>query len=156
MDGAIAKAVLITGCSTGIGRATAERLAPSGFRVYATARKLEAIEDLRAKGCSVLALDVCDEQSMRAAVDAIERNEGAIGVLVNNAGYSQSGAIETVSMEQIRRQFRDQCVRTRAALSDGASGHASPAVGPDHKPQFDGREADIPRRRRISCDQARG
>jgi NAD(P)-dependent dehydrogenase (short-subunit alcohol dehydrogenase family) len=65
----------------------------------------EAIEDLRAKGCSVLALDVCDEQSMRAAVDAIERNEGAVGVLVNNAGYSQSGAIETVSKEQVRRQF---------------------------------------------------
>src|SRR6516165_5327915 len=120
MNGAIARAVLITGCSTGIGRATAERLAVGGFRAYATARKLEAIEDLRAKGCSVLALDVCDEQSMRAAVDAIERNEGAVGVLVNNAGYSQSGAIETVSMEQIRRQFRDQCVRTRAALSDGA------------------------------------
>jgi NAD(P)-dependent dehydrogenase (short-subunit alcohol dehydrogenase family) len=102
---AVSKAVLITGCSTGIGRATAEWLAGRGWTVYATARRREAIADLEQKGCRLLELDVCDEQSMRAAVAAVEQAEGAVGVLVNNAGYSQSGAIETVPMESVRRQF---------------------------------------------------
>ena len=99
------KAVLITGCSSGIGHATAERLAADGWKVYATARKPESIADLKDKGCETLALDVTDEQSMSAAVAAVTEAEGAVGVLVNNAGYSQSGALETVPLEQIRRQF---------------------------------------------------
>jgi NAD(P)-dependent dehydrogenase (short-subunit alcohol dehydrogenase family) len=99
------KAVLITGCSTGIGRATAERLAGKGWSVYATARRLESIEDLRDKGCKTLALDVTDEASMKAAVDEVEAAEGAVGALVNNAGYSQSGALETVPMAELRKQF---------------------------------------------------
>ncbi|HEY1833587.1 MAG TPA: SDR family NAD(P)-dependent oxidoreductase [Solirubrobacteraceae bacterium] len=99
------KAVLITGCSTGIGRATAQRLAAGDWTVYATARRPESIADLEQAGCRTLALDVTDEASMKAAVDAVEANEGAVGVLINNAGYSQSGAIETVPMESVRRQF---------------------------------------------------
>ena len=99
------KAVLITGCSSGIGRATAEHLAGRGWNVYASARRVESIQDLEQKGCKVLALDVCDEDSMRAAVAAVETAEGAVGVLVNNAGYSQSGAIEETSMDQVHRQF---------------------------------------------------
>jgi NAD(P)-dependent dehydrogenase (short-subunit alcohol dehydrogenase family) len=101
----VSKPVLITGCSTGIGRATAERLADRGHTVYATARKPDSIADLEAKGCRTLALDVTDEESMKAAVAAVEQAEGAVGALVNNAGYSQSGAIEDVSMESVRRQF---------------------------------------------------
>jgi NAD(P)-dependent dehydrogenase (short-subunit alcohol dehydrogenase family) len=99
------KAVLITGCSSGIGRATAIRLARGGWTVYATARRPESIADLKDAGCRTLALDVTDEDSMRAAVAEVERNEGAVGVLINNAGYSQSGAIETVPLEAVRRQF---------------------------------------------------
>jgi NAD(P)-dependent dehydrogenase (short-subunit alcohol dehydrogenase family) len=99
------KAVLITGCSSGIGRASALRLAGSGWTVYASARRVESIEDLADAGCHTLALDVTDEQSMQAAVAEVERAHGAVGVLVNNAGYSQSGAIETVPMEAMRRQF---------------------------------------------------
>ncbi len=105
MPNAMSKAVLITGCSTGIGRATAEHLAGRGWTVYASARKLDAIRDLEARGCKVLALDVCDEGSMRAAVDAVERAEGAIGVLINNAGYGQEGVVEEVAMADVRRQF---------------------------------------------------
>jgi NADP-dependent 3-hydroxy acid dehydrogenase YdfG len=97
--------VLITGCSTGIGRATAERLARKGLNVYATARRLESIADLAQAGCKTLALDVTDEASMQAAVSAIEQADGAIGALVNNAGYSQSGAVETIPMDDLRRQF---------------------------------------------------
>src|SRR5215208_1437745 len=99
------RTVLITGCSTGIGRACAERLARAGHTVYATARRLESIEDLRAAGCRTLALDVTDDASMRAAVEAVEAEQGAVGALVNNAGYSQSGAVETLPMEDLRRQF---------------------------------------------------
>src|SRR5881397_1998532 len=99
------KAVLITGCSTGIGRATAEHLAGKGHTVYATARRPESIADLETKGCKTLALDVTDEASMVAAVRAVEEAEGAVGVLVNNAGYSQSGAVESVPMDAVRRQF---------------------------------------------------
>jgi NAD(P)-dependent dehydrogenase (short-subunit alcohol dehydrogenase family) len=99
------KAVLITGCSSGIGRATALRLVRSGWRVYATARRPEAIPELQDAGCRTLALDVTSEPSMGAAVEEVERAEGAVGVLINNAGYSQSGAIETVSMDAARRQF---------------------------------------------------
>ena len=99
------KAVLITGCSTGIGRATAELMAARGHVVYATARKVESIEDLAERGCRTLALDVTDEQSMRSAVAAVEQAEGAVGVLVNNAGYSQSGPVEMLDLDDVRRQF---------------------------------------------------
>src|SRR5438552_1790389 len=99
------EAVLITGCSSGIGRATALRLARSGWTVYASARRPETLVELADAGCRTLALDVTDEQSMSAAVAGIEQDEGAVGVLINNAGYSQSGAIETVPMDAVRRQF---------------------------------------------------
>jgi NADP-dependent 3-hydroxy acid dehydrogenase YdfG len=99
------KAVLITGCSSGIGHATAELLATKGWTVYATARRPESIQDLEQKGCKTLPLDVTDEASMQAAVAAVTEAEGAVGVLVNNAGYSQSGAVESVPVDQVRRQF---------------------------------------------------
>ena len=101
----ISKAVLITGCSSGIGRATARRLAGAGWKVYATARRPETLADLEAAGCRTLACDVTDEQSMRACVDAVVEAEGAVGALVNNAGYSQSGAVESVDLDSIRTQF---------------------------------------------------
>jgi NAD(P)-dependent dehydrogenase (short-subunit alcohol dehydrogenase family) len=99
------KAVLITGCSSGIGHATAQRLAEDGWAVYATARNPETLADLKAQGCQTLALDVTDEASMSAAVNAVIAAEGAVGVLINNAGYSQSGAVESVPLDQVRRQF---------------------------------------------------
>src|SRR6266542_427036 len=99
------KAVLITGCSSGIGRATALRLAWRGWPVYATARNVASLEDLAYQGCTTLALDVTDEASMQDAVDTVVKREGAVGALVNNAGYSQSGAAEAVPMGLVRRQF---------------------------------------------------
>jgi NAD(P)-dependent dehydrogenase (short-subunit alcohol dehydrogenase family) len=99
------KAVLITGCSSGIGRATAEHLAARGWTVYASARRTESIAALAERGIKTLALDVTHEGSMQAAVAAVEGAEGAVGALVNNAGYSQSGALETLPMERLRAQF---------------------------------------------------
>lgn len=99
------KAVLVTGCSSGIGRATAAHLAARGWTVYATARRRDALADLEAAGCRALELDVSSEASMRAAVEAVEAAEGAVGVLVNNAGYSQSGAVESVPLDAVRAQF---------------------------------------------------
>ena len=99
------KVVLVTGCSSGIGHATALRLANAGWTVYATARRPETLTDLAGAGCRTLACDVTDETSMAACVATVEEAEGSIGALVNNAGYSQSGATESVPMDQIRRQF---------------------------------------------------
>jgi len=101
----VSRAVLITGCSSGIGRATALRLAAGGWSVWASARRPESIADLADAGCRTLALDVTDEASMAAAVAQVRAAAGAVGVLVNNAGYSQSGAVETVPLEAARRQF---------------------------------------------------
>ena len=97
--------MLITGCSSGIGEETARRLAAKGWTVYATARNPDSIAGLAEAGCKTLALDVNDEDSMRDAVAAVEVTEGAVGALVNNAGYSQSGALETLPMERLRAQF---------------------------------------------------
>jgi len=105
MAASVSKAVLITGCSTGIGRASALRLAGHGWTVYATARRPETLTELERAGCKTLALDVTDEDSMRAAVSTVQDAEGAVGVLINNAGYSQGGPIEQVPMEAVRRQF---------------------------------------------------
>ena len=99
------KPVLITGCSTGIGRATAQRLVADGWNVYATARKPETLADLASSGAKTLALDVNDESSMAGAVEQVEQDGGSIGALVNNAGYSQSGAVESIPMDSVRKQF---------------------------------------------------
>jgi NAD(P)-dependent dehydrogenase (short-subunit alcohol dehydrogenase family) len=97
-----AHAVLITGCSTGIGRETAKRLAGRGRPVYATARRLDSIADLADFGCRLLELDVTSEASARAAVEAVE---GGVGVLVNNAGVNELGPVETLPLDRVRGMF---------------------------------------------------
>jgi NADP-dependent 3-hydroxy acid dehydrogenase YdfG len=99
------RTVLITGCSSGIGEATAARLVRSGWDVYATARRPETLTTLADAGCTTLALDVTDEKSMTTAVGAVLEGAGRIDALVNNAGYSQSGALESVDLDDVRRQF---------------------------------------------------
>ena len=98
--------VLVTGTSSGIGRAAALRLAARPeLAVYASARKLDAIADLAAAGCRLLALDVTDEAARRAAVEAVEADHGQVDVLVNNAGYGEYGAVEQVDLDRVRAQF---------------------------------------------------
>jgi len=93
------KRALITGCSTGIGRATAIELTTRGYDVVATARRRATLDDL--KVAQTLELDVDDEGSIAAAVAAA----GPIDVLVNNAGFGVEGAVETAPLDEVRRMF---------------------------------------------------
>ena len=99
------KVILITGASSGIGRDAAVALAAEGHRVYAAARRVELMEPLKAKGITPVRMDVTDGQSMAEGVQAVLDKEGRIDVLVNNAGYGYFGAVETVPMEEARRQL---------------------------------------------------
>lgn len=99
------KVVLITGCSSGIGKATALSFVQTGYMTYATARKLETLDELKARGCQTLQLDVTDENSMKAAVQEIEKKHGAVDILVNNAGYGLNGPIEELDMQSVKHQF---------------------------------------------------
>ncbi|MDQ5873424.1 MAG: SDR family oxidoreductase [Acidobacteriota bacterium] len=100
-----AQVILVTGCSSGIGRATALEAAERGHRVFASARRREDVADLSAKGIETLALDVTDPGSIGEAVREVLRSAERIDALVNNAGYGQYGAIEDVSLEEWRAQF---------------------------------------------------
>lgn len=111
---AVDRHVLVTGCSSGIGRATAEVLRARGWQVYPTARRLEDLEQLRLAGFQPVKLDVADPDSVAEAVeDALELSEGRLGAVVNNAGVAQFGAVEDLTREAVRRQFE---VNTFGAL----------------------------------------
>lgn len=96
---------LVTGASSGIGRATAIALQDAGYRTVATARRLDRVADLAARGMHTLALDVRDDSSMRQAVARLADEGLTPDLLVNNAGYGQNGPVEELPMEAIRAQF---------------------------------------------------
>ena len=98
------KIILITGASSGIGFDAAKILAQQGHKVYAAARRVELMEPLKGDGVQVLRMDVTDEASIQQGVEAVIHAEGRIDVLINNAGYGFFGAIETVPLEEARRQ----------------------------------------------------
>ncbi|WP_308166767.1 SDR family NAD(P)-dependent oxidoreductase [Nocardia albiluteola] len=99
------RAVLVTGCSSGLGRATALAFAGAGFPTWASARRLADVRELEQAGCRVLELDVTDEQSRRDAVRQVEAEHGAVGVLVNNAGHGGGGPVEEVRLAMVRETF---------------------------------------------------
>ena len=99
------KVVLITGASSGFGHDLALRLLQQGCRVYAAARRLEPMADLQSAGATLLAMDVCDDASVRAGVDQLLAEAGRLDVVVNNAGYGVYGAVEDVSLDDARHQF---------------------------------------------------
>lgn len=99
------RVVLITGCSSGIGRATARRFLQAGWHVWATARDPTDIADLETAGCRTAALDVTDHEQIDDVVDRILERDGHIDGLVNNAGFGQTGAIEEVPIHRFREQF---------------------------------------------------
>lgn len=99
------KVILITGASSGIGYDTATRLAKQGHKVYGAARRIDKMQPLKELGVTPIKMDVTDDASMIAGVNAVLEAEGRIDVLVNNAGYGYFGAIENVSMEEARKQL---------------------------------------------------
>ena len=100
------RTVLITGCSSGIGRATARAFLDEEWTVYATARNPADIETLGDnERCNIATLDVTDQEDVDRVVDRILDEEGRIDALVNNAGYSQRGPIEDVPVDAVRDQF---------------------------------------------------
>jgi NAD(P)-dependent dehydrogenase (short-subunit alcohol dehydrogenase family) len=97
--------VLITGCSSGLGRASALAFRQAGYVTIATARNVVTLEALAAAGCVTLPLDVTVEASRRAALDEVAKRYGSVGILVNNAGYGQYGPLEEISPEALQRAF---------------------------------------------------
>jgi NAD(P)-dependent dehydrogenase (short-subunit alcohol dehydrogenase family) len=96
---------IVTGASSGIGEATARRLADADYTVYAVARRLDRLQPLVSNGIRVAVADVTDDASLVSLVDAVMTETGRIDVLVNNAGYGSYGALEDVPMAEGRRQF---------------------------------------------------
>ncbi|MEO3977706.1 SDR family NAD(P)-dependent oxidoreductase [Streptomyces sp. CAU 1734] len=97
--------VLITGCSSGMGRQTALALHRRGHPVLATARRPGDLAGLAAEGITTMALDVTDDASMAAAVARVEHDHGAVGILINNAAYGLHLPVETAGPREIRAQF---------------------------------------------------
>jgi NAD(P)-dependent dehydrogenase (short-subunit alcohol dehydrogenase family) len=99
------KTVLITGCSSGIGHATAEAFLDADWEVYATARNPADVETLGDRGCTIAKLDVTADDDVDRVVDRMIEEVGRIDCLVNNAGYAQFGPVEDVSTDAVEAQF---------------------------------------------------
>jgi len=99
------KVILITGASSGIGYDAAGTLARLGHRVYAAARRVEQMEPLKSDGVIPMRMDVTDEAEAEGCVRTILEREGRLDVLINNAGYGYFGAVETVPLDEARRQM---------------------------------------------------
>jgi len=114
------RTILITGCSSGIGVALAREFHRRGHRVYATARRRETLAPLEADGIRALALDVNDDASIAEALEAVMREAGHLDLLVNNAGFSQVGAVVDLTRDDLRGQYETNVIApvavTRAAL----------------------------------------
>lgn len=108
------KTVLITGCSSGIGRASAEALKQRGWQVIPTARKDADLQTLRENGFQPVKLDLANEESVaKAYKQALDIAGNKLGALVNNAGYGQPGALEDLSRAEMRRQFEVNVIGTQ-------------------------------------------
>lgn len=114
------RTILITGCSSGIGAALALEFGRRGHRVFATARRPETLATLADPAIETLTLDVNDEDTVSAAMHRVQERAGVIDILINNAGFSQVGAVVDLSREDLRAQYETNVIApvavTRAAL----------------------------------------
>ncbi len=99
------RVVLITGCSSGIGRALAQELHKRGLRVYASARRPESLEDLTRAGIQAIKLDVTSNDDIQNALTQIQQEAGHIDILINNAGYGAMGPVAEMPMVEINQEF---------------------------------------------------
>jgi NAD(P)-dependent dehydrogenase (short-subunit alcohol dehydrogenase family) len=99
------KVALVTGASSGMGKAFAKALLTEGMTVYAAARRVEQMADLAEQGAVPLKMDVTREDDLRGAVTRIEQDHGGVDVLINNAGFGMYGAMEDISLGDARYQF---------------------------------------------------
>lgn len=99
------KVILLTGASSGIGKATALQLIQEGHTVYGAARRVEKMQDLVDAGGHSLQMDVTKDADMEKGIAKIIEKEGGIDTLINNAGYAIYGSVEETSIEDARRQF---------------------------------------------------
>ena len=97
------RVVLITGASSGVGQSTARLLSQHGFKVYGTSRNPKSTDAFA--GVEMLSLDVCEDESVRACVEAVVNRSNRLDVLINNAGYELAGALEELTSEEARAQF---------------------------------------------------
>ncbi len=108
------RSILITGCSSGIGYYCAKELQKNGYRVFATARKLEDVKKLQSEGLEALKLDLNDSQSIKEAVkEVIKRCDGKLYALFNNGAYGQPGAVEDLSRKVLTEQFESNVFGTQ-------------------------------------------
>lgn len=114
------KVVLITGCSTGIGRALALEMAGRGWRVFASARRAGSIDDLSSDSIETLILDVTDIDAIRRAVSAVIERAGRIDMLVNNAGYGLMGPMAELPLDDLRLQFETNVIGPVALIQEVA------------------------------------
>lgn len=99
------KVIIITGASSGIGKATALQLIKEGHIVYGAARRVTRMLELVSAGGNAIKMDITDHQQVRTEIQKIVDSEGRIDVLVNNAGYAVYGPVEQVSYEKAKQQF---------------------------------------------------
>jgi NAD(P)-dependent dehydrogenase (short-subunit alcohol dehydrogenase family) len=99
------KVVLVTGASSGMGKAFAKALLIEGMTVYAVARRVEQMADLASLGAIILKMDITREDEVQAVVQHIEQKHGGVDVLINNAGFGMYGAVEETSIDDARYQF---------------------------------------------------
>ena len=134
------KSVLITGCSSGIGNYCARHLSRSEWRVIASARKPDDIEQLRKEGFETVCIDMDDPKSVTSGLnDALSRTDGRLDALFNNAGYGMTGAVEDVPREALREQFETnvfglhqltcEAVKVMRAQGGGRIVHNSSVLG---------------------------
>lgn len=100
------KVVLITGCSSGIGRALAQEFFKQNFTVYATAREIETLDELKQQGMHTLSLDVNDKKNVDEVISQIIQQSGKIDILINNAGYASISPLIDLSPDALENQFK--------------------------------------------------
>lgn len=99
------KIVIVTGASSGIGKATAKYLAEKGLKVYGTSRSVKADEELKQLGVNMLRMDVTDDASVKNAINEVIEKEGRIDALFNNAGSGISGSLEETTIAEYKELF---------------------------------------------------